>query len=327
MKSYDIKNINDFSPQLYKSLIHEYNQNISSQKEMRKNLYCIYMPQKILFPKDGIKFNDYNIIKNISKILLENFDMFCTQEINKININNMIDIQIKIENKHKELNELFKKFCISIDEQYLKLKLNEAELKFHTQYLNNLQKEIEKAQKECIREQTKEQLNLEKEKESLVKELTRIKNNKTYTEGDSNILIHQIEHKIKEIDYALTHEKAGYIYVVSNNDMSAHQYKIGVTRRNIEERMKELGAGASHSFDMNLHGYVYVDECFEIESKIHNYLKDKRVNQLNPHKEWFLTDLETIVKAFYEVAQIQITLTETTNEEYIYSQNYFNNQI
>ena len=102
--------------------------------------------------------------------------------------------------------------------------------------------------------------------------------------------------------------------------MKDGQYKIGITRRSVEERMKELGSGASHSFGMNVHGYTYCDDCFEVESTLHRHFSKQRVNQLNPRKEWFRTTLPEIQDAFKELFDINIVLEETSNEDYLYSQ-------
>ena len=101
--------------------------------------------------------------------------------------------------------------------------------------------------------------------------------------------------------------------------MKEGQYKIGITRRTVEERMKELGSGASHSFGMNVHGYVYCDDCFEVESKLHKHFANNRINQVNPRKEWFKTTLEDIKQAFKELFNIDIELVETADENYLYS--------
>ena len=128
-----------------------------------------------------------------------------------------------------------------------------------------------------------------------------------------------MESEIEKNEYALKHNRAGYVYVVSNDDMKEGQYKIGITRRTIEERMNELGSGASHSFGMNLHGYVYCEDCFAVESMLHKHFADQRVNQVNPRKEWFKTTLQDIQQAFKELFDIDIILTDIADENYLYS--------
>ena len=125
-------------------------------------------------------------------------------------------------------------------------------------------------------------------------------------------------------EFMLSHKRCGYVYVVSNNDMKEGQYKIGITRRTVEERMKELGSGASHSFPMNVHGYVYCDDCFQVESAIHRHFADRRVNQVNAKKEWFYASLREIAQGFKDVCNIDIELVDAVDESYLYSQERLN---
>ena len=193
------------------------------------------------------------------------------------------------------------------------------------------QKEIERTEREIIKEQLKEEKQLQKAQEKLEKEKVALqyKYNKEFEQtgiknGNIQRDIEQLESKIEQNNYALTHKRAGYVYVVSNDDMKEGQYKIGITRRSVEERMNELGTGASHSFPMNIHGYVYCDDCFVVESALHKYFADNRVNQVNPRKEWFKTSLTEIRKAFKELFDIDIILTEVSNENYLYSKDRIN---
>ena len=106
--------------------------------------------------------------------------------------------------------------------------------------------------------------------------------------------------------------------------MKEGQYKIGITRRTVEERMKELGSGASHSFPMNVHGYVYCDDCFQVESAMHRHFADRRVNQVNAKKEWFYASLGEIAQGFKDVCNIDIELVDAVDESYLYSQERLN---
>lgn len=189
-------------------------------------------------------------------------------------------------------------------------------------------KQIEKTEKEIIKEQLKEEKALEREKERAERErmnlqykLTRAGlNDKTRIKEQIDGLTEIIDHN----EFMLSHKRCGYVYVVSNNDMKEGQYKIGITRRTVEERMKELGSGASHSFPMNVHGYVYCDDCFQVESAMHRYFSARRVNQINTKKEWFYASLYEIQSAFKEVCDIDIELVDVADESYLYSQERFN---
>jgi hypothetical protein len=84
----------------------------------------------------------------------------------------------------------------------------------------------------------------------------------------------------------------GYVYAFSNETMPG-LIKIGMTERNPEERLAE--ANLPDTFKPPL-PYVIeiqkkVNNCKEIEKKIHAVLSDKRVN---PHREFFKITIEEL---------------------------------
>ena len=307
------------------SKIIELKQNITQQSEYKKNLCCFEMPYNE-FMING-NFNDGNtMFRNVAKISLDAFDAYCDTQINRITLNNISDITIKLQNKYDKINDQLSIFNITLKEEYLTLKIQQCQIQEEILFYKQQQKEIERTEREIIKEQLKEEKQLQKAQEKLEKEKIALqyKFNKEFEQtgiknGNIQRDIEQLENEIEQNNYALTHQRAGYVYVVSNDDMKEGQYKIGITRRSVEERMSELGAGASHSFPMNIHGYVYCEDCFEVESALHKHFANKRVNQVNPRKEWFKTSLTEIRKAFKELFDIDIILTEVTNENYLYS--------
>ena len=303
----------------------ELKQNITQQSEYKKNLCCFEMPYNE-FMING-SFKDGNtMFRNVAKISLDAFDAYCDTQINRITLNNISDITIKLQNKHDKINDQLSIFNITLKEEYLTLKIQQCQIQEDILFYKQQQKEVDRTEKEIIKELLKEEKQLQKAQEKLEKEKVALqyKFNKEFEQtgiknGNIQRDIEQLDNKIEQNNYALTHQRAGYVYVVSNDDMKKGQYKIGITRRSVEERMSELGAGASHSFPMNIHGYVYCEDCFEVESALHKYLANSRVNQVNPRKEWFKTNLTEIRKAFKELFNIDIILTEVTNENYLYS--------
>lgn len=303
----------------------ELNQNLAQQSEYKKALKCFEIPYNEFVVNGG--FNDGNtMFRNVAKMALDSFDSYCDTQINKITLNNISGITIRLQNKHNKVNDQLSIFNIVLKEEYLTLKIQQCQIQEEILFYKQQQKEIERTEKEIIKEQLKEEKQLQKTQEKLEKEKITLqyKFNKEFEQtgiknGNIQRDIEQLETEIEQNNYALTHQRSGYVYVVSNDDMKEGQYKIGVTRRSVEERMNELGTGASHSFPMNIHGYVYCEDCFEVESELHKHFANKRVNQINPRKEWFKTNLTEIRDAFKELFNIDIVLTEISNENYLYS--------
>ena len=303
----------------------ELKENKETQSAMRKKLQCMEIPYDTLMINKN--FHDGNdMLESVAKLALDLFDITCDNYINKMTIANIVSTMLKIENQYDKINTTLKNYNSQIKDEYLQLKLQQCGIQKDILFYTKQQKEIEQTEREIIKEQLREEKQLQKEKEKLEKEKTALQykfNKELEKTGQQNEelkeSIENIEAQIQEKNYALTHNRSGYVYVVSNNDMKDGQYKIGITRRTIEERMKELGSGASHSFGMNVHGYVYCDDCFEVESKLHKYFANQRINQINPRKEWFKTTLEDITKAFKTLFDIDIVLNDVSDENYLYS--------
>jgi len=93
-------------------------------------------------------------------------------------------------------------------------------------------------------------------------------------------------------------QRPGYVYVLSNvGSFGEGVYKIGMTEREKPElRVRELG-DASVPFPFDIHVMIATDHPKELERKVHEELNDYRINKFNLKKEFFRTDLDTIVSS------------------------------
>lgn len=293
------------------------------QNDRFKTFSCVEIPYNQL--KINKTFQGGNdMLESVAELAIDTFDSKTRELVSKLTINNCDDIINRIYDIYANLNESLTVFRIELDEECYSLKAKECWYEYDLLKQKKILKEIEQAEKEILKEQLKEEKQIERNKEKREKE--RMNLQYKYMNAKDEKQKEQIQQKIRELsvlidgdEYRLTHNRCGYVYVVSNDDMSPNQYKIGITRRTVEERMKELGSGASHSFPMNVHGYVWCNDCFKVESTIHKALKHCRVNQLNPKKEWFKTTLDEIRRAFKEHCDIDIDLEDVSNEAYQFS--------
>jgi hypothetical protein len=89
--------------------------------------------------------------------------------------------------------------------------------------------------------------------------------------------------------------KAGNVYVISNiGTFGDGVFKVGMTRR-LEplDRVAELG-DASVPFPFDVHMMISCEDAPALERALHRHLHKSRMNKVNPRKEFFRTDLETI---------------------------------
>ena len=80
-------------------------------------------------------------------------------------------------------------------------------------------------------------------------------------------------------------------------------YKIGMTRR-LEplDRVNELG-DASVPFNFDVHAMIFSDDAPALENVLHHAFENKKVNMINPRREFFrvtLEEIEEVIKNNYD---------------------------
>jgi len=90
--------------------------------------------------------------------------------------------------------------------------------------------------------------------------------------------------------------KAGFVYVISNiGSFGEGVYKIGMTRRlKPEDRVRELSS-ASVPFPFDIHMMISCDNAPALENALHKSMYKQQLNKTNPRKEFFRTDIASIV--------------------------------
>jgi len=93
----------------------------------------------------------------------------------------------------------------------------------------------------------------------------------------------------------------GRIYIISNIGSFGEQvFKIGLTRRDAEERVDELNS-ASVPFEFDIHAVINSDDAPDLEHSIHQELLSKRMNKMNLRKEFFRVSLSEIMDVVSKV--------------------------
>jgi hypothetical protein len=119
-------------------------------------------------------------------------------------------------------------------------------------------------------------------------------------EKDKRIKAEDIANELKEKYRREPLDPKGKIYIISNvGSFGEHIFKIGLTRREIEERVKELG-DASVPFEFDVHAIIKTNNAPELESKLHQKLSIYRMNKSNWRKEFFKITLEDLKRLIEE---------------------------
>ncbi|WP_113584006.1 DUF4041 domain-containing protein [Staphylococcus aureus] len=249
-----------------------------------------------------------------AKQIIRLFNAETAQLINKVNSNNIENMQNKIFKSYEGINKIFETDNVHIPEDLLDIKLEMLDLIHKYQ----IKLEDEKIVRREERARMKEIEQAEKEMEKKIKELDkdiRHHNNeiKKLTKYLNNTDL-QVEkelyiEKIKELDNSLNeltserenvkdrkeNAQSGFVYIISNiGSFGENVYKIGVTRR-LEpmDRINELSS-ASVPFEFDVHALIFSENAFELENKLHDHFKKYKVNKVNGRKEFFKVNIDEI---------------------------------
>ena len=97
----------------------------------------------------------------------------------------------------------------------------------------------------------------------------------------------------------------GYVYLVHAVDTNL--YKIGLTTRTPEKRLKELN-GSQSPYQLELSHYIFVDDVHEVENDLHQHFKS-----YHHHNEWFkfsdrmISDVIDTMNSYANVIEKQST--------------------
>jgi len=195
--------------------------------------------------------------------------------------------------------------------------VSEAE---ETELLANLKEEFEKAVRAAyereeqarIKAQIREEQRLEREIERELKQLDREREaikatlEKALAEAKDEhseeierlrARLAEAEEKSQRAISRAQMTRSGHVYVISNiGSFGEDVFKIGMTRR-LEplDRVRELSS-ASVPFPYDVHMMLASDDAPSLENKLHRELHKLRLNKINPRKEFFRTDIESIRK-------------------------------
>jgi len=94
-----------------------------------------------------------------------------------------------------------------------------------------------------------------------------------------------------------TNKNAGNIYIIRNPTMGKNIFKIGLTRKEVEQRVKQL-SNTSVPDSFHIAQEWHVRDCVLAEKKIHETLSKYRVD---PRREFFQIEYQTAVKVISQV--------------------------
>jgi hypothetical protein len=262
---------------------------------------------------DGSEAKGRASTKRYIKLTLRAFNGECDSLIAKVKWNNVNQMKERITKSFETINKIGESQTVTIQKEYLDLKIKELVLEYEYQQKRQREKEELRAAQEELREEEKArrefeqaQKEAEKEESNYQKALDKARKEIESTTGEKHDkLLEQIaklEQELKEAqerkERALSmaqQTKRGHVYVISNiGSFGENVFKIGMTRRlEPTDRVKELG-DASVPFQFDIHAMIFSDDAPKLENELHKAFTSHKVNMLNYRKEFFNVTIDEI---------------------------------
>lgn len=273
--------------------------NYNKQKAAIQNCLAISIPQKGSVGLNGNNSSGYKIVKTFSELMLSNFNSICDNIIEKITIFNYEELKYRITEKFNKLNKNGSILGVSISDYYLKLKIEQLQLEGDKAFKKEQEKQEKERQKELLKEQEVVLKEIEAAKTKLEKERAHYEQQlEKHPSEELQNKIQEIDKQIADNDWRNAHQSAGYVYIISCDDMKP-MLKIGTTRRlDPYQRLTEL-SNASHAFKFKCHAMIFSEDAFGLEATLHQEFAQYRVNKVNQHKEFFEVPIDKVANVLY----------------------------
>lgn len=253
---------------------------------------------------DGSEAKGKKFQKVFCENLLVGFNSYFNKKkksITAYNYNSSIEL---IKSKFDKMNQKASLMGVSINSTYLDLVLNLLQLELDEKIVKTEEKERIKEERRRLREQEKllaeaekAKLELQKQRRMYEQSLAKALNEQERQEFEAKLK--EIDKREADVDYRINNSKAGYLYITATKAMP-NMTKLGVTRRlNPLVRIQELST-ASTPWPFVCYGLVFSDDAFDLETRIHEYFNNKRVNTENKHKEFFYITPQEAIKVLKE---------------------------
>lgn len=302
------------------------------QKELYKAGRAVSSPLE--WTVGGSRAEGEKMVKQYSKLLPRAFDSECDSAVANVTWKNVIRMEELIKKAFETINSLGKVMGISITPELRDTRIEELRLMHEYADKKRIEAEEQRLIKERMREEEraarefkKAQEDAEEDQRRYAKALERARAEAAKAGGaalaEAQERIRQLEENLREArergERAVAQAqltRAGYVYVISNiGSFGENVFKIGMTRR-LEpvERIYEL-SDASVPFEFDIHAMFYTEDAPTLESAFHEYFDDRRINLVNPRKEFFNVTLDEIVAvARGRGLQAEITLLAEAQE-------------
>lgn len=277
---------------------------------------------------EGSREQGERMQKQLAKLMLRAFNGECDAAVANVNWNNALRMEERIRKAFEAINKLGTIVQVVIVPEYFNIALSELRLQFEYQEKKRAEAEEQRRIKEQMRDEERAQRELQRAEREAADDETRYAKalGKALAEASraKGAELLELNEKVKQLEADLAaaqarHARAismaqltrcGYVYVISNiGSFGEDVFKLGMTRRlDPMDRVWEL-SDASVPFDFDVHGMIYSEDAPALESALHQFFTEHRVNRVNPRKEFFRITID-LIQQFLDERGLQIELTK-----------------
>lgn len=253
---------------------------------------------------DGSSSKGNKFQKIFCENMMAGFTAYYEKKKKAATVANIGKTELLIRKKFDSINKKNDLLGMFINESYLELciKLLYAELDekiAKTEEHERIKEERRRLreQEKLLAEAEKAKIELQKQRRMYEQSLAKALNEQERQEFEAKLK--EIDKREADVDYRINNSKAGYLYITATKAMP-NMTKLGVTRRlNPLVRIQELSSAAT-PYPFVCYGLVFSDDAFDLETRIHEYFDNKRVNTENKHKEFFYITPQEAIKVLKE---------------------------
>ncbi|GAB2795608.1 DUF4041 domain-containing protein [Amycolatopsis magusensis] len=236
------------------------------------------------------------MVRDFSKLMLRAYNTEADNCVRSMRPFRLESAKDRLDKTRNIISRLGRTMNINIADRYHRLRVKELELTADHLAKAEEEKERIRAERERQRDEQQAMREFEREKARLGKEQTQWQTamRKWVDAGDdvkaseAQVKLAEIGEAIKGVEEREANVRTGWVYVISNiGSFGNGVVKVGLTRRlDPLERVRELG-DASVPFRFDVHAVIFDADAVSLEAKLHQRLKDQRVNRVNLRREFF----------------------------------------
>jgi hypothetical protein len=254
--------------------------------------------------REGDKF-----VRDLSALLLRAYNAEAENCVKTVKAGNLDTARARLEKSREQIAKRGTMIGLQITSAFHRLREQEVELAARHLEALAIQKQLEAEARAEARETAKAQREWEALKAKQKKEVDHYANVLAQLQASGDLEgVQRVQEQLEEAEAKLAdaednalNTRAGYVYVISNlGAFGDGVVKIGMTRRlNPMERVRELG-DASVPFLFDVHALFFSKDAVGIETMLHQYFADRRVNLVNLRREYFYATPSAVRVALIE---------------------------